>query len=113
MPHRKKILILENDDFLREILGNILHKNNNYIINGSTIHQGIEHSIGMNIDTVILGTSCVDYKQKNTIHYIQTRLGLVDVYLLNNQKKHVDYFPENKQIKISELSIEEILRELT
>jgi DNA-binding NtrC family response regulator len=112
MPYRRKILIIENDDFLREILGNLLHKNDNYIINGSCIQSALSESTGMDIDTVILGTSCSDYKNKKSLHFIRQKLGDVNFYVINNQKKDLDFLPAEQQIKISHLSIEEILREL-
>ena len=68
MPDRRKILIVEHDDFLREIIGNLLHKKNLYILSAFCIENGIKEAQGKHIDTIILGTSCPDYNGKNSIH---------------------------------------------
>jgi len=112
MPYRKKILIIENDDFLREIVGNLLHKNEYYIINSSSVNEGIEKVHSQQIYTVILGTSCLDYKDKNNIHYIKKNLGEVEIFILNTNKKEILEIDPEQQMKISELSIKEILRKL-
>lgn len=114
MPHRRKILIIEHDDFLREILGNLLHKNGNYIINGFCIKDGIEQAQGKKIDLVIVGTSCKNYGGKKSINYIQKEFGpTVNIFILNSSEKIIDFIPKDKQIKISELSIKDIIKKLS
>ena len=112
MPHRKKILIIEKDDFLREIIGNLLHKKGLYILNGFCIEDGLQTAHGKQIDTVILGTSCDDYIDKKSTHYIRKNLGNVEFYILNNTNKSIDGIPSDMQMKISELSIKDMVTKL-
>ncbi len=106
---RKKILIIEHDDFLREILGNLLHKKGYYILSGFCVNNGLALAQRKKINTVILGTSCKEYDGKKTMHYIQKQLGNVNFFIINNTKEEINFIDNNKQIKISELSIQEIL----
>ena len=112
MPYRKKILIIENDDFLREIIGNLLHKNEYYIINSNSIQTGIEKAQHEHISYVILGTSCQDYKGKNTLNYIKRNLGEANIYILNTTQKNIPGIEKDNQMKISELSIKTLLQEI-
>ena len=84
MPHRRKILIIEHDDFLREILGNLLHKNGNYIISGFNIEETLKEASGKNISMLILGTSSKQYEGIKTIHYIKKNLGQNISFFLNH-----------------------------
>lgn len=114
MPHRRKILIIEHDDFLREILGNLLHKENLYILNAFCIKKGMKEARGKNIDTIILGTSCPDYKGKNSLHYLRKEFGQnIDFFILNTTNKNIDFIPVDMQMKISELSIKDIIKKLS
>lgn len=113
MPHRKKILIAERDDFLREIIGNLLHKKGFYVLNGLCIEDAIQESKGHKIDTIILGTSCRDYKNKKSIQYIKKNIAINNFYILNDSEKELDFVPADMQMKISELSIQKIIDRFT
>lgn len=109
MPKRKKILIIEHDDFLREILGNLLHKNNFYIKNGSSIHQGVKNCHNKSIDIIILGTSCRDFEDRKTINYIKKNINPHLFLILNHTKKKTGLVPTNQEFFVSDLSIEKII----
>lgn len=111
MPIRNKILIMENDEFLREIIGNLLHKKGGYILNASNIEQGLNETSGKNITTVILGTSCSEFKGKESINYIKKRLGNphTKFFIINHRNKVIDGIEKEYQMKIEDLSIEKIL----
>jgi len=112
MPKRNKILILEHDDFLREIIGNLLHKRGGYILNGSTIEKGIKSAENHHINTVILGTSCIEYKNKETLSYIKKQLEQStppEFFIINTTGSKLDFIDSKKQILIEELSIEKII----
>jgi DNA-binding response OmpR family regulator len=116
MPNRQKILILERDDFLREIIGNLLHKQGGYILNGSTITKGIKRAENHHINTVILGTSCEEYKGKETLHYVKKQLNQSQppvFFMINTTGTKLDFIESDKQILIEELSIEKILEAIT
>ncbi len=113
MPHIQKILIIEHDDFLRGIIGNLLHKNGLYIINGFCIQSGLKKSKNQKVDVVILGTSCSDYEGKKTISYIQKELGSVKFFIINNKNTEIDFIDSDMQMKTSELSIEKIVQKLS
>lgn len=110
MSHRKKILIIERDDFLREIIGNLLHKKGLYVLNGFSIQNGLEHVEGHDVDTVILGTSCHDYKGKQSLDYIKKNISVGSFFILNNESGILDFIPEDKQMNISALSIEKLIK---
>jgi DNA-binding NtrC family response regulator len=113
MPFRRKILIVENDDFLREILGNLLHKDGNYIISGFCVEETLAEVRGKNISLVILGTSCERYEGKKSIHYIQKNLGHdIQFFIINNSKKEIDFVPKNMQMKVSELSVSKLVEKI-
>ena len=113
MPHRRKILIIEHDDFLREIIGNLLHKEGMYILNGFCIENGISEGRGKNIDTIILGTSCPDYNGKNSLHHLRKELTPnIEFFILNTTGKNLDFVSVDMQMKISELSIKKIIKKL-
>lgn len=113
MPDRRKILIIEHDDFLREIIGNLLHKEGMYILNGFCIENGISVAHGKNIDTIILGTSCPDYNGKKSLHHLRKELGpRIEFFILNTTNKNIDFVPTDMQMKISELYIKDIIRKL-
>lgn len=109
MPDRKKILILEKDDFLREIIGNLLHKKGYYILNGFCIQNGLEEAKNKHIHNVILGTSCKDFQGKKSINYIKKNLTTEDFFVLNDTDKEISWIEEEKQMKISNLSIKKII----
>lgn len=114
MPYRRKILIIEHDDFLREILGNLLHKEGMYILNGFCIEDGIETAHGKNIDTIILGTSCPDYNGKKSMNHLRKELGPnIDFFILNTTNKNIDFVSIEMQMKISQLSIKDIIKKLS
>lgn len=111
MPHRPKILILENDDFLRELIGNLLHKKDQFILNGSTIQQGLKAAQNQHIDTVILGTSCPDFNNKSSINYIKQQLHpQVRLFSINHSNKKMTYIENNDQMMIKDLSIKNLIQ---
>jgi DNA-binding NtrC family response regulator len=113
MPHRRKILIVENDDFLREILGNLLHKEGNYIISGFRVEKTLEEARRKNISLVILGTSCERYDGKKSIHYIQKNLGHnIQFFIINNSEKEIDFVSKDMQMKVSDLSVSKIIEKI-
>ena len=111
MSKRQKILILENDDFLREIIGTQLHKKGGYLLTAFSITEGIEEARGHHIDTIILGTSCPEYKGKETLDYIKKQLEQHDInfYMINHENKALDFVDPLHQMKTEELSIKEIV----
>jgi len=112
MKNRQKILILESDDFLREIIGNLLHKRGGYILNGSCIQDGLDNVRNNTINTVILGTSCSEYKGKETLRFITKNLDQKnnpDFFIINHTNKKLDFIASNKQMTTDNLSIEKIL----
>lgn len=109
MSNRKKILIVERDDFLREIVGNLLHKNGLYILNGFCIQDGIENAQNQHINTVLLGTSCRDYKGKQSLDYIKKHLTVDAFFILNEGSDDLDFVSAENQMKMSELSIEALV----
>ena len=111
MPHRQKILILEKDDFLREILGNLLHKEGGYLFSEFSLEDGLKATRGHKIDTVILGTSCSEYKGKETLRYITKSLeeSQPQFFIINHTEDELDVVPKSQQMKISELSIEKLI----
>ncbi|MCI5050781.1 MAG: hypothetical protein MRY57_00525 [Candidatus Pacebacteria bacterium] len=111
MSHRRKILILENDEFLREIIGNLLHKKGGYILNSSSIEDGLKETSGKNIGAVILGTSCPEFKGLKSINYIKKKLENpnTDFFIINHLNTTIKGFPKDKQMKIEDLSIQKIL----
>lgn len=108
---RKKILILENDDFLREILGNLLHKKGFYIISEHRIEKGLDESHKQNIDLVILGTSCFEYKGKETLSLIRKKLGKPNLpfFIINETNSVLSFVKKDEQIVNKELSIQRII----
>jgi len=115
MPNRQKILILENDDFLREIIGNLLHKKGGYILNGFSVEDGLSDAQGHHINTVIIGSSCPDFKGKETLKYIKKQLGTIDAdfFVINDGAKIISGIDKDQQMKTSELSIEKILKRIS
>ncbi len=114
MLQRPKILIVEHDDFLREILGNLLHKKGNYILSGFCIEKTLEEAAGKHIHLVILGTSCERYEGEKTIHYLRKRLGEhLIFYLINHQQEPISFLGKEHQIAITELSIQKIIHDVT
>lgn len=112
MSNRKKILILENDDFLRELLGNILHKQGAFILNGFTIEQGLKRVSQQNIDIVILGTSCEDYKDKKSIHHLNQTLERPKIFIINNDNKPISGIPKDQQFFKKEISVQKIIQSI-
>ncbi len=108
---RKKILILEHDDFLREVLGNTLHKQGNYILNGFSIQKGVARAKNENIDYVILGTSCRDYDPKHSLNFIKKQFGPeISIFVINTSESDILHIDKEDQIKTSKLSLESILK---
>ena len=114
MRHRQKILIIEKDDFLREILGNTLHKKGGYLFSAFCLKDGLEDVKGHRIDTIILGTSCDGYKGKETLSYIRKHLPDSSPYffIINDTGASLDFVPEDQQIMTKDLSIEAILQKI-
>ncbi len=110
MEERVKILILEHDDFLREILGNLLYKKGLSILNGTTIEQGLKETEHQLVSCVILGTSCIDFRGTSSIHFIKKQFGNdVDIFIINTESKALDYHPSEKQIMVKDLSVSKII----
>jgi len=111
MNKPKKILIIEHDDFLREIIGNLLHKKGGFILNGISIDQGISESRKHRINTVILGTSAAGYQGKKTIGYLKKHLenpGL-QVYIINHSDGKIDFIDPKDQFDINTFSVSDII----
>ena len=109
MPHRTKVLIIENDDFLREILGNLLHKKELYIFDAPTIEKAV-HLVGeQHIQKIIIGTSSDDFEGKKTIHFLRKKFSNPRIFLINQTTKPVSYLPKQDQILESKLSIKSII----
>jgi DNA-binding response OmpR family regulator len=103
---------MENDEFLREIIGNLLHKKGAYVLNASTIEEGLEEtSSGKEITTVILGTSCPEFKGKESIGYIKKRLGNPDThfFIINHLNQEIPGIALHMQMRIENLSIQKII----
>jgi len=111
MSQRKKILIMENDEFLREIIGNLLHKKGGYVLNASDIEDGLNETSGGNISTVIVGTSCTEFTGKESIQYIKKKLGNPNTqfFIINHLEKEIPGVAKERQMKIENLSIQKIL----
>lgn len=111
MSKRQKILILENDDFLREIIGTQLHKKGGYLLTAFSIAEGIEQAKDHHIDTIILGTSCPEYKGKETLAYINKQLEQNDInfFIINHENKDLDFVDSSHQMRCEELSIRDIV----
>lgn len=116
MPHRNKILILETDDFLREIIGNLLHKRGGYILNGTCISDGLEQVNNRHITTVILSTSCPEYKGKETLKFITHQLNQINApefFIINHTGQHIGYISDAQQMSVDDLSIEKLIERIT
>lgn len=113
MPKREKILILENDDFLREILGNLLHKKGFYITNGFSIEDGVKTTGERSIDRVIVGTSCKDFRGKPSIHFIRKKFNNPRIFLINQGNRSVRFLPKQDQINVSHLSVQDIVNRIS
>lgn len=109
MAKRKKILILEHDEFLREILGNLLHKKDYFILNGVNINQGIEKTQKVHIDYIILGTSCLDFKGRSSFSYIHKYHPKVKIFSINADNKFHKHLEKSDQMLLSELSVKKTL----
>jgi len=111
MSDRKKILILEKDDFLREIIGKLLHEKGGFMFSAYCVSEGINAVKNHTIDTIILGTSCDEYRGKETLGYIRKKLNNANInfYILNHSDDELDFIPKDQQIKISDLSVAEIV----
>ena len=109
MSKQVKILILENDDFLREILGNLLYKKGFFVINGFSIKDGMENTGDQNIHRIIIGSSCEDFRGKQSFHFLRKRFGKPRIFLINRGNRSVSYIPKQDQITISRLSIQKII----
>lgn len=110
---RLKILILENDDFLRELLGNILHKQGYYILNGTSIDQGVSDVENHHIDIVILGASCPDYKGSSSFNFVNKNLGNPQVFLIPLGNKKESFLPKSQQFPTDSLSVKEMINVIT
>ena len=104
---------MEHDDFLREILGNILHKKGNYIISTFRIEEAIKEAGSHDISLVILGTSCPFFKGKETLQYLRKNLsGEPEFFIINEADGNLDFLPTHKQINIQELSLKKIFKQV-
>ncbi len=107
---RKKILILEDDDFLREILGNLLHKQGCFILNGRTLEEGLRDAHKQHIDVVIIGTSCSDIKSEGVLHYLKERIGgHINFFVIHQDNEIFEGLPQEQQISLSNLSVSKII----
>lgn len=116
MTERKKILIMEYDDFLRELIGNLLHKKGLYILNGYSINEGLKEARKHIVDSVILGTSCSKYKGIETINYLKKQFNQTHVpnfYIINHTGKTLEGIPLENQYPIETFSIEKIVHDLS
>ena len=109
MSYRKKILIIEHDDFLREILGNLLHKRGGYILNAACLNDSTHEAQNHQIDTIIVGSSCSDYKGKQTINYLEKTFQKPEIYFINTSPHAVNYLPKENQFLLRELSVKSML----
>ncbi|MCA9352773.1 response regulator [Patescibacteria group bacterium] len=114
MQQRKKILILEKDDFLREILGNLLHKKGGYIFSAFSLKDGLHDAHGHKLDTIILGTSCSEYKGKETLAYINKQIDGAnpDFFIINDTGTKLDFVAPENQIATENLSVQTILEKI-
>ncbi|GEM_PF-1929686 len=112
-PQHLKVLILENDDFLREILGNLLHKHGCYVMNGSTIERGVEEVALRTVNYIVLGTSCTDFDGKSSINFLRKKFSDAKIFLVNNQDLPVSYIAMKDQMLVKELSIKKIIEIIT
>jgi DNA-binding NtrC family response regulator len=110
MPYRKKILILQNDDFMRELLGNLLHKDGLYILNGSSIEKGLQRAEDHNVSMVILSSDCEDFDGKSSINYINKELETPEIFLINEASQKVSYHPSEDQMLAKDLSVQKIVQ---
>ena len=116
MRTRQKILILEHDNFLREIIRNLLYKKGEYILDGYSIDEGLFKAKKHIINRVVLGTSCPEYKGKETLNYIKKNLNQTTIphfFIINDTNKEIDFISNDSQISINNLSVKKILETLS
>ncbi len=108
--NRKGIIIIEYDDFLREILGNLLHKMGYYIVSGErvlSVHRQLsKHSFHL----AILGEDVKDFYGKRTFNELLRETGNTNMeFFLITEHGESPLVASNDQIDVSELSIKKIL----
>lgn len=113
MPTRPKVLILNRDDFMREIIGNLLHKKGYYIINAQCINDAVKQAQGMDIKHIIMSTNCDEFKGKQSIHFLMTSFANPDIFLINEAQERITYVPKDAQVDIKHLSIKNIIDYVT
>ena len=113
MADRKKILIIQNDDFMRELLGNLLHKEGFYILNGSTVEEGLNHTINHHIDIVIISSDCPDYEGKSTFNYIMKRLETAQPFVIHQETRSLPYLYKDDQMSIDKFCIPHLIKRVS
>ncbi len=113
MPTRPKILILNADDFMREIIGNLLHKKGYYIINARCINDAVKQASGMDIKHIIMSTNCDEFKGKQSINFLNVSFSNPDIFIINESKENISYLPKHAQVDIDKLSIQNIINYIT
>jgi len=107
---RKGIIIVEYDDFLREILGNLLHKMGYYIVSGESIAKVRKQLKQHPYHLAILGESVKDFYGKKTMREITHDTGNIrlDFFLITESGRN-PLAAEEKQIPTEKLSLRKIL----
>jgi len=104
-------MILEKDDFLREILGNLLHKNGYYIVSEVTLNRTLNKAKNHIIHMLIIGDTCDCFHGEESIHYIRKQLLSPTLlpFIISDTGKTYSFVEKENQIKISSLSIKQII----
>ncbi len=107
---RKGIIIVEHDDFLREILGNLLHKVGYYIVSGESITSVRGKLSQHSFHLAIVGENVKDFYGRKTIQDIQRETGNNHIAFFLITENGTNPLVEAKnQIDVSRLSIRKIL----
>ncbi len=107
---RKGIIIVEHDDFLREILGNLLHKVGYYIVSGESIASIRNRLHQHSFHLAILGEDVKDFYGRKTMQEISQEAGNphLDFFLIT-EKGTSPLIGIQKQMDVSNLSLRKIL----
>ncbi len=108
---RKGIIVIEYDDFLREILGNLLHKMGYYIVSGESIasvrNQLSQHAFQL----AIVGENVRDFYGKRTFGELRRETGNTGMkFFLITEHGESPLVAKGEQIDVNELSVRKILR---